>query len=51
MTNPVSRRVQRRTHMLMWAMLTQSFDSQRSHWIFLLEWARLGGKTQEVRHG
>jgi len=43
---PISRLKRKRIHCMMWAMLWQ--DSPTLSWLCLLEWARFGGKPDEV---
>jgi hypothetical protein len=50
----ISRRKQRRVHAMLWAYLNFHARKEpekarnRLCWILLLEWARLGGKSDEV---
>lgn len=46
MTN-ISLRKQKRIHLMAWAMLMQTAQPALS-WMYLLDWARLGGKPDEV---
>lgn len=45
----VSRRIEERMNMLLWAMLYP--PGTWASWRFLLEWARLGGTQAEVPRG
>jgi hypothetical protein len=47
-----ARRKQKRVHMMMWAILLRDYKLNPAlHWMYLLEWAALGGQPDEVPHG
>lgn len=50
--NPISSKKSMRVRMMMWAMLHHHArpEYRNTAWLYLLEWARLGGTPDEVPH-
>lgn len=57
MDSPIHWRKRRRMHAMCWARLTYAMRAipaarrELTSWLYLMEWARLGGQPEEVPHG